>query len=553
MVLRSWRRFSRVKCAEAATGRPNLPSSALHVEAAVSSALTNQMHLATGEPLVVSVSGGADSVALFRALLALTSVWNWRLHLLHFNHGLRAESAQEEAFVQALASRYDVPFHIRRLSPEWASQNKSSIQARARAWRQSESVKLLVQLRDSHDHPSQRPHTNSPHQSMLEVNDDDMNENSFRSSDGSRSGRPNGSIALAHHADDQVETLLLKLLRGCHISNLRGMEWQRGPFVRPMLGLRKAELISYLHDLGQDWMEDASNSDCKYQRNRVRHQLVPLMDCLSNGALRARVQALEKQSTQLRDWLDSACSEYLTQDPAWHRLPRGLTISRFTQLPEMVQDEALHRLVQKGDVARLTLTTNAIGKFRSRLKNHDLSKEWSFHIGCSRSLYCVGDVVRVSHAGVDPHAETIEAAEESMTVGESILVFPRGWDVGAGWVEESPPPSGSMIVYNVPKNATLRLRYWKPGDAFTPGWRKSDVAVTAFLRGQRVPLEDRRFAKLLFWENQVIAIYPDFVAKGFQESRKRRSFPNEPLHSESERHTTAVESYFWIIIRNCIV
>ena len=93
---------------------------------------------------------------------------------------------------------------------------------------------------------------------------------------------------LGHHADDQLETVLLKALRGCHLSNLHGMQWQHGYFVRPLLELRKAELQAFLKSIGQRWMEDSSNTEPKYTRNRVRLQLVPLLDDLSGGALHAR-------------------------------------------------------------------------------------------------------------------------------------------------------------------------------------------------------------------------------------------------------------------------
>ena len=74
-----------------------------------------------GAPLLVSVSGGSDSVALLRVLLALHPRWRWRLHAVHFNHGFRKESDAEEAFVRALPSEHDVPLHVRRLPPSWAA------------------------------------------------------------------------------------------------------------------------------------------------------------------------------------------------------------------------------------------------------------------------------------------------------------------------------------------------------------------------------------------------------------------------------------------------
>lgn len=155
---------------------------------------------------------------------------------------------------------------------------------------------------------------------------------------------------LGHHADDQLETIVLKGLRGCHLSNLHGMRWQDGPFVRPLLGQRKSELVAYLRALGQEWREDASNAVPKYKRNRVRLQLLPLLEELTGGGLHARIGVLEQQSAQLREWLHQASHSHLAANPFWSTSAgaRGLRVARLRQQVPMVQDEVLHLLVRDG-------------------------------------------------------------------------------------------------------------------------------------------------------------------------------------------------------------
>ena len=108
-----------------------------------------------------------------------------------------------------------------------------------------------------------------------------------------------GVIATAHHADDQDETILLKLLRGVHLSNLQGMAWRLEcpggvSFARPLLGCRKLELKEYLHELqpAQTWFEDSSNELPVYQRNRVRLKLMPLLHELTAGSISARLSQM---------------------------------------------------------------------------------------------------------------------------------------------------------------------------------------------------------------------------------------------------------------------
>jgi tRNA(Ile)-lysidine synthetase-like protein len=228
-------------------------------------ALEHHIDLEVGELMVVSVSGGADSVALLRLLLDLQPRWRLCLHVLHFNHALRPEAVAEESFVRCLAERHGLPFHVRRLSAGWVDGGGGSIQTRSRKWRQAESAALLSRLRG-------------------------VGSGGGGGGDGEAGG---GALALAHHADDQLETVLMKALRGVHLSRVHGMRWRHGCFVRPLLGVRKAELTSYLRAAGQEWMEDASNAEAKYQRNRVRLQLLPLLGELAGGeaSLHARLQA----------------------------------------------------------------------------------------------------------------------------------------------------------------------------------------------------------------------------------------------------------------------
>ena len=195
----------------------------------VNHAFNKQIHLPAGSPLVVSVSGGADSVALFRILLALTSHWRWRLHVLHFNHGLRVESVEEEAFVQELAIQHDIPFHVRRLPPGWAGHNPTAVQERTRDWRRRESLQLLSELRREEVCASL---------DLTSVDGKWIAGAAAKASDAAGVDGVTeaaiedvsmfGSIALGHHAGDQTETVLLKWMRGVHLSNLKGMMWQQG-------------------------------------------------------------------------------------------------------------------------------------------------------------------------------------------------------------------------------------------------------------------------------------------------------------------------------------
>ena len=184
--------------------------------------------LAGGERVLVAVSGGADSVALLYALAALAPAWRLELHALHVDHGLRAESARDADFVRGLGARLSVPVDVATVTVE----RRGSLEAAARAAR-------YAALAASAD----------------------------------RVGA--ARIALGHTADDQAETVLMRVLRGAGLRGLAAIPPVRDRIIRPLIECRRADLVVELHRAGLEWVEDPSNRDPKFLRNRIRHELLP--------------------------------------------------------------------------------------------------------------------------------------------------------------------------------------------------------------------------------------------------------------------------------------
>jgi tRNA(Ile)-lysidine synthase len=193
--------------------------------------------LEPGEPLLAGVSGGADSVALLDALVKS----GWRPHVCHLNHQLRgAESDADAEFVSQLAARHDLPHTI-------------------------EACKIEA------DEDSAR-----------------RARHGFFTRVAGRTGIQ--KLALAHTADDQVETFLLRLLRGAGVPGLVGI-WPERQFgalrvIRPLLNVRRTEILEYLTAEKLAYREDASNADTRFTRNRIRHELLPLLEREYNPAIR---------------------------------------------------------------------------------------------------------------------------------------------------------------------------------------------------------------------------------------------------------------------------
>jgi tRNA(Ile)-lysidine synthase len=194
--------------------------------------------LKAGGRVGVAVSGGADSVALVRLLLELRGELGLVLSVAHFHHGIRGAEADADAeFVAGLAKSYKLGLHSGNGDvPAHARARRASVETAARELRYQFFAKLL------------------------------------------ESGAVD-RIATGHTLDDQAETVLMKTLRGAGTRGLAGIYPSlHSGMVRPLLGVRRRELEEYLRGLGQEWREDSTNRDRQHLRNRVRHELVPLLE-----------------------------------------------------------------------------------------------------------------------------------------------------------------------------------------------------------------------------------------------------------------------------------
>lgn len=186
-------------------------------------------------PLAVAFSGGADSTAL---LLACARRWPGQVHAIHVHHGLQSAADGFVAQCEALCARLQVPLAVCRVDARHAA--GQSPEDAARQSRYAALADAALQAWPQ---------------------------------------RPMAAIALAQHADDQVETLLLALSRGAGVAGLAAMpaRWQRLglTWLRPLLQVEGAALRDWLVAQQQDWIEDPSNTDQRYTRNRIRAQLLP--------------------------------------------------------------------------------------------------------------------------------------------------------------------------------------------------------------------------------------------------------------------------------------
>ncbi|MDD3161268.1 MAG: tRNA lysidine(34) synthetase TilS, partial [Bacteroidales bacterium] len=221
--------------------------------------------------IIVALSGGADSVALVYLLAEL----NYPLIAAHCNFHLRdAESDRDEAFVRALTERMGVECRVISFdTKEYAATHGYSIEMAARELRYDWFERL-------------RQETGAV------------------------------AVAVAHHSDDSVETVLLNLMRGTGIQGLTGIAPRRDVVVRPLLCLSRADILNYLQEKGADYVTDSTNLEDEYTRNKIRLDLLPLMrqinPSVSEAILRTadNLRELAEWSSQ---WLKNAKESVITE------------------------------------------------------------------------------------------------------------------------------------------------------------------------------------------------------------------------------------------------
>ncbi|HHW12577.1 MAG TPA: tRNA lysidine(34) synthetase TilS [Firmicutes bacterium] len=210
-----------------------------------------------GEKILVAVSGGVDSMVLLTVLMRLPL--QLKLAVFHMNHGLRPEAAAEEAMVARYAAAHGLPCYTARPAFDLlTAKGGNSLQVAAR----QERYRLLALAAEQHGY---------------------------------------GKIALGHHADDQVETVLMRFLAGAGPEGLAGIPPVRDRYVRPLIEVGREEILAYARGLNLPWAEDASNQKPVYLRNRLRHQLLPYLEEEYQPGLRGR---LRETAVICREWVE---------------------------------------------------------------------------------------------------------------------------------------------------------------------------------------------------------------------------------------------------------
>lgn len=407
-----------------------------------------QQMFADDAKVLVALSGGADSVALLRILLKL----GYHCHAVHCNFHLRdKESNRDERFTTDLCRSLGIDcevVHFETLA--YATEHKVSVEMAARELRYQEFERIR-----------QANH--------LDV------------------------IAVAHHQDDAVETLLLNLIRGAGINGLSGMRVKNGFVVRPLLCLTREEITSYLNHLGQFYVTDSTNLIDIYTRNKVRLQLLPLMQEI-NPAAKSNIMQAAIHLGEAATIYNKVISEANTRIITTHTDGFDISISALldTDVPQAHLFELLYpygfNSAQVADIFR-SLSSEAGRIFQTT--DYTLLRDRTHLFLRNRvQTTATGDMLFIL-----PESGTIE-------LPDSTLLKIYSFEPDTTW---QVPRRNDMLCIDASRlNGPLILRHPHMGDRFIPFGMKGYKLLSDFYTDIKLPLIEKPKQWVLCYGNDII-------------------------------------------------
>lgn len=388
--------------------------------------------LKPGLRLAVGLSGGADSVALLLALAERSRELGLVLHAAHLHHGLRGEEADADLeFCRDLAARLQIPFH----------------QARVDTAAESCANKAVGKSAETLEEAARRLRYSWFRQLIASGEVD--------------------AVATAHTLDDQAETVLAKFLRGAWTEGLSGIAPklegpEGGPIIRPLLATTRAEIEAYLNNLGQLWREDSTNRHFTFTRNRIRHELLPLLESW-NPRLREHMAQMAELARDEEAWWQAELARIAPQLLLPGRPVRGggraatdglsLDVTRFAALAPALQRRLLRHAAQQLGAAPNFAATEA-------LRNLALAGRAGQKLELEHGLRAERTPRELRLATGSPGESTDPDLEYSIAVPGEILAPAFGLRLRIAISTGSDPSQqvGKEVL------RTARLRNWKPGD-----------------------------------------------------------------------------------------
>jgi tRNA(Ile)-lysidine synthase len=416
-----------------------------HVLSRIKGTIRRYSMIAPCSHIGVAVSGGIDSVALLDILTSLQAELHITLTILHLNHGIRGkEAARDQRFVQELSKRYSLPYLDQEVDvPAYKKQNSLSLQEAARELR----YRFFEQAMDTYN---------------LDT------------------------VAIGQTADDQAETVLMRLVRGGGARGLKGIPPKRERYIRPLIEVWREELLQYLRYRGLPFVQDSSNLKKAYLRNRIRHELLPALSEY-NPNIKERLLHLAQVLGEDASYLEALADE-IAREIVHVGAEVSLSIPALLALPAALQARVLQRAFASL-AARGTLEYTHITSVMALIGEAGGSKQVPLPGGYwARRSY---DTLVLGKAGESPAGM---AGKIDLTIPGRTRLEALAMEMEAAVAEGRPDPQAGPDTALLDFRRLvlpLSVRTFRPGDCFIPLGMESLKKLKNLFIDLKIPRAER--------------------------------------------------------------
>jgi tRNA(Ile)-lysidine synthase len=438
----------------------------MNLEESVRRVIVREGMTSPGDRVLVCVSGGMDSSALLSILNRLTDKLEVELAVAHVNHQLRGEeSERDEAFVRDSARDYGLVCHVSREDVTSVSHAMGiSVQHAGREIR----YRFFHNLAATHGY---------------------------------------NRIAVAHNRDDQVETFLLRVIKGTGINGLSSIPIKRGLIIRPLLCAYRSEIEDYVRMTSLAYVEDSSNRKDGYERNFLRHHIVPLMARL-NPVFREKVLSLLSDISTINHEFDSETKQFMETQVTVSGEESSVGAEALRSLPEEVRFRVISHLLSRLEPRFIPL------------REHILLVEKSLFSTRPNNSVLLPHGIRVKRAynsmGFTQRGErTYFSGVFAIEPGENRF-FKLNVTIHTSHHDTRPDAEGGdrmTALLDADKVGPLSVRTFRDGDRFVPLGMKEPTKLKNYFISRKIPREQRRSIPLVTSGTDIVWIVGERISE----------------------------------------
>lgn len=444
--------------------------------------------LTCGDKVIAGVSGGADSVCLFLMLLELREKIGFDLIAVHVHHGLRGEAAdQDQRFVEALCEQHRIPLEIFRVNLESiAKKRKQSLEEAGRMVR-----------REAFDSVCQKYGGNK--------------------------------IALAHHQNDNAETLLWNLSRGTGLDGLGGIRPVNGKFIRPLLCMNRKEIEEYLAKRKQSYCIDETNAGTDYTRNKLRHLVLPILEEQVNSSAVRHMNETMEQIWELQEYMQEQveaayqeCVQEHSEKACWIQIQQN----SFETFPELIKKMVIRKGMEQVGGKKRDLSHKHVDVMME-LMNKQVGRtlDLPYEMHAKRNYEGIRlEKRRTYSSGEEKKAEIMQECMSELNIPGETILADRNLKVRCKILEKPK----NLSIKDIPQKiytkwfdydiikSSLYIRTRQAGDNIVIDEKGHQKKLKSWFVDEKIPKEVRDSQLLLAENNDILWVLGHRMSKAYQ-------------------------------------